>query len=333
MCAFVETWLENNSRTGAPVFLSGNSYGAIRVTAMFSEPACNGVRPSIEGLILISGVLEMKTLRRHNTTPWIIASQFPTVAALAWYHGLVDKSAWQDDRDAFLDDAETFAASTLLPALGANDRMTGAVSTAHGDTLRRFTGFADYAGARHILPRFSGNMSNTTDRRPERYDGRFTRHAADRSSGGVLPPMGFGEIGDIFLEVLAGHVTRTTGFSLGEDYVAIVPASIRRDWDFRYRGPDSQQDTNLAYTLFLTLSNRFETQHEGAGPAPEFRILTAAGLYDQVTPYYAVPFGLRTAGIPEDLIETYRFEAGHMPYLDARAGAGLTTKIRHFIAR
>ena len=82
----IRLWTSRNGRWMSPKFLAGESYGTLRAAALAQLLQtrfglyCNGV-------ILISSVLNMATLRPHEDNDLPTTLFLPTYAAIAQYHG------------------------------------------------------------------------------------------------------------------------------------------------------------------------------------------------------------------------------------------------------
>ncbi len=117
---FVEGFLSARGMLDRPVYLCGESYGAVRVAAMLEHLIERGI--DVEGLILISPALESGIIRPRAGTDYVYearADRLPTYAALALDRG-VRKT---DDERAFIEDALEFAHGPYLDALDELDEL------------------------------------------------------------------------------------------------------------------------------------------------------------------------------------------------------------------
>src|SRR5690606_12626494 len=82
---FVRLFLTKNQRWSSPIYLAGESYGTTRVAGM-APYLQDRVGVALNGIILVSTVLNFGALsaRQGNDLPY--ALNLPTYAALAWYH-------------------------------------------------------------------------------------------------------------------------------------------------------------------------------------------------------------------------------------------------------
>jgi len=116
---FVSGFLETNGGDERPVYLCGESYGALRVSAMLAPLRALGIE--VEGVIFISPALDSGALRPREGTAQARAARadrLPSYAALAAARGERDVN----DERAFIEDACAFAHGPYLDVLLADER-------------------------------------------------------------------------------------------------------------------------------------------------------------------------------------------------------------------
>jgi carboxypeptidase C (cathepsin A) len=84
---FIRLWLNANGRWNSPKYLGGESYGTTRTAAVVRqlEGAYNDV--ALNGLILISTVLDLGAGRRYSGQRVTHILNLPSMAATALFHG------------------------------------------------------------------------------------------------------------------------------------------------------------------------------------------------------------------------------------------------------
>ncbi|MEM9064220.1 MAG: hypothetical protein AAGB51_01885 [Planctomycetota bacterium] len=137
---FVETFLEEWGIENRPVYLCGESYGAVRVAAMLAPLEERGIE--VEGLILISPALESATITRSRARGAGRADRLPTFAALAAHRGLREV----EDEAEFVDQAYLFSREVYLPALQGQDRLDEATLDLVRETRDLYTARASGSG-------------------------------------------------------------------------------------------------------------------------------------------------------------------------------------------
>uniref|UniRef100_B0T925 Peptidase S10 serine carboxypeptidase n=1 Tax=Caulobacter sp. (strain K31) TaxID=366602 RepID=B0T925_CAUSK len=139
LARFIRQWLAQHGRTDAPVFILGESYGAMRAVAITKHLILDpGPTVDLRGLMLVSqsiGVHET-VQRRGNLVGQAVA--LPTLGAIAWYHHRAQTEGL--DLQAFLDKVQAFATDDYLPALYAGNGLPAARREAIADVLARLTG-------------------------------------------------------------------------------------------------------------------------------------------------------------------------------------------------
>ena len=112
---FIRLYTTRYGRWLSPKFLAGESYGTTRAAALASYlQERHGLY--LNGIILISAVLEFGTLEFHqgNELPPVLF--LPTYAATAWYHKRLAPEL-QADLHATLREVEQFAVGDYMAAL------------------------------------------------------------------------------------------------------------------------------------------------------------------------------------------------------------------------
>ncbi|MFD2781803.1 hypothetical protein ACFS32_12630 [Novosphingobium pokkalii] len=120
VAAFIRAWLAAHGRTGAPVYVLGESYGTNRACEIARQLAQGPDPLPLAGVVLYgqaANIIEYAQ-RPANVTSYV--ASLPTLAAIAWYHGKADRQdpAFQGmDLPAFLAAARAFAKGDYLTVL------------------------------------------------------------------------------------------------------------------------------------------------------------------------------------------------------------------------
>lgn len=120
----IRLWVTRNQRWLSPKYLVGESYGTMRAVAVARRlHEAHGM--AVNGLGLISTVLNMSTLEfaPGNDTPY--ALHLPTYAAIAHHHGRHGNRPL----DEIIRDAEDYAAGDYVVALHLGSRLSRGNST------------------------------------------------------------------------------------------------------------------------------------------------------------------------------------------------------------
>ena len=108
---FIRRWITENDRWSSPKYLLGESYGGIRVAGL-SEHLQSRYGMSLNGVVLLSSLLDFRTLRGGDGDNLVYSVFLPTYASVAHHHGKLT-----GDRDALVAEAREFAADDYAHAL------------------------------------------------------------------------------------------------------------------------------------------------------------------------------------------------------------------------
>ncbi|MEM0986073.1 MAG: peptidase S10 [Pseudomonadota bacterium] len=320
---FIRLWLTENGRWNSPKYLAGESYGTTRAAALVEslQGGWNGV--ALNGVILVSAILDFQTARfgPGNDTPHI--AFFPTMAATAWYHGKIDRTAWDGDFDRFIKGSIDFAVDDLSPALIRGNTLSDADRDRLANAMAGFLGLSPTyivgSNLRIDATRFRKELLRAEGMTVGRFDSRY--RGLDPDSVGERPendPSGYG-MDVAYVAAVNDYLTRDLGLPITREYKVLTgePGS-HWNWDITGRGWPSY--VNVAPWL-----------GKGMRENREFRVLLASGWYDLATPFYGAEMALQKNGVvPERIAITY-YDAGHMMYLSEADAEKLSNDVRAFI--
>ncbi|MGH8882368.1 MAG: S10 family peptidase, partial [Stackebrandtia sp.] len=174
----IRLWTTRHNRWLSPKFLAGESYGTLRAAGL-AEYLQSRYSLYLNGLVLISPVLDLGTIEftDHNDLPNCL--YLPSYAAMAHYHGLHGDRELRD----VLDEAERYAADRYPWALSRGARLSTDERDEAIATLARLTGLSsDYIDAVDLRiedVRFFTQLLRHKRLVIGRMDGRFTGHDSD----------------------------------------------------------------------------------------------------------------------------------------------------------
>ncbi|MCB0122771.1 MAG: hypothetical protein KDE58_11040, partial [Caldilineaceae bacterium] len=181
---FIRLYVTRYKRWSSPKFLIGESYGTTRAAGL-SGYLQNRHGLYLNGLMLVSAILNFQTARFNlgNDLPYILF--LPTYAATAHYHGQVAEE-YRADLRGFLAEVADFAANEYTLALMKGDRLAGAERTQIVTKLARYTGLStDYIESTNLrinIHRFCKELLRKERRTVGRIDSRFQGIDRDASS-------------------------------------------------------------------------------------------------------------------------------------------------------
>lgn len=275
----------------------------------------------LNGIILISSILNFQTARftPGNDLPYILF--LPTYTATAWYHGKLEAELQKNLRDT-LDEVEVFARGEYASALMKGDSLPKAEYEAVAEKLARYTGLsAEYVRQTNLrieIMRFTKELQRPERRTTGRLDTRFT--GIDRDSAGERwehdPSMT--AIMGPYTATLNDYVRTELGFESDLPYEILTS----RVWPWGY---DNVQNQYL---------NVGETLRKAMSMNPYLKVLIANGYYDLATPYFATRYTFDHLELDESLRSNYSmtfYEAGHMMYVHMPSLAQLKKDMADFI--
>jgi carboxypeptidase C (cathepsin A) len=313
----IRLWTSRNGRWMSPKFLAGESYGTLRAAALADHLQekfglyCNGV-------MLISSVLNLGTIRPHEDNDLPSALFLPTYAAIAHYHGKHGRKSLR----SVLREAEDFASRDYPWLLSRGNRLTDSDKREAASRVAELTGLsADYvlrADLRLEHVRFYTELLRSDGRTVGRLDGRFTgwlhdgvaeRFDEDPSYDAICGPYAAG----------FNHYVRTElGYSNDLPYELISPKV--QPWSYKeFEGESVNVTRRLARAM---RANRHLKVHVGFG------------YHDGATPYFAAEHVLAHLHIPDELksnIESAYYPAGHMMYVHEPSRVQQSEDLANFV--
>ena len=319
---FIRLYLSRNERWSSPLFLAGESYGTTRASAL-SGYLLQREGIALNGVILLSTVLNFETLEfvPGNDLPYEL--YLPTYTATAWYHHKLDPSL--GDLQSALRQSEEFSRTTYADALAKGDRLTTEERAKVIDGLARLTGlskqYLDQSDLRVDEPHFTKELLRGERLNTGRLDSRFTgiedplisaTSSTDPTETSIRAP---------FASSFNQYIRAELNWKTDDRYYLLGGGFKQSDWDWgSARGgyPNVSESLRTAFA-----ENRF------------MKLFVASGYYDLATPYYATQYTLAHLGLqPQEVknISTGYYESGHMMYLQDKSLAKLHDDVAAFIA-
>src|ERR1700758_3802145 len=184
---FIRLYATRNKRWTSPKFLAGESYGTTRAAGL-SGYLQERYGMYLNGIILISSILNFETAEfdRGNDLPYIL--YLPTYTAIAWYHKKLTADLQADFQKA-INESRAYAAHEYADALMGGDTLPAPRRAEIAQKLSRLTGLsAEYierSNLRIEIQRFDKELLRDRRRTVGRLDGRFI--GIDEDSAGSRP--------------------------------------------------------------------------------------------------------------------------------------------------
>jgi carboxypeptidase C (cathepsin A) len=316
---FIRMYLTRNLRWTSPKFIAGESYGTTRAAHLSGYLTDNGI--ALNGVILLSAVLNFENSRPHRGNDIAYVGFFPSYAMTAYYHQKAAPELQRLPLAEFARAAEQFASGEYAAALVKGAALTAAERQALVTKIARFTGMPEQvvsdADLRLELGRFSTELLRSQRRMSGRLDSRLTAYMQDPLAGRTTFDPSDASIRSSFTPVLNDYVRRELNYK-NDNLYYILGGGIGR---WRY---EEGQYPNVVPSLERAWAKN-----------PDMHVYVAMGYYDMATPYWAVQYTLDhmtlDPAVRQSRIHVSRFEAGHMMYIEAASMKKLRAELRAFI--
>ena len=317
---FIRLYTTRYQRWTSPKFLIGESYGTTRAAGLSGYlQERHGLY--LNGIMLISSVLDFQTIRfmNGNDLPYIL--YLPSFTATAWYHNLLDAEL-QVDFHQTLKEVEAFAVGEYNLALMKGTDLPEDERQEITRKLVRYTGlpidYIERADLRVSIMRFCKELLRAQGKTVGRFDSRFT--GLDRDSVGERF-----EYDPSYTNIL-GPYTATLN-----DYLR---SQLKFESDLAYeiltdRVHPWNYDTHQNQYVNVT-----DTLRKAMTTNPYLKVFVASGYYDLATPYMATQYTFNHLGLDKSLQQNVSmsfYEAGHMMYVHQQSLIQLKKDLSCFI--
>jgi len=316
---FMRLYITRNNRWGSPKFLAGESYGTTR-SASLSGYLQQRFGIYLNGIVLISAVLNFQTLSfaAGNDLPPVMF--LPTYTATAWYHKRLPADL-QGNLQKALQESRDFAAGEYNQALMKGDKLPEAERARVAQKLARLTGltpkYIEQTNLRINIGRFTKELLRDQRRTVGRIDSRFTGIDLDAAGERYESDPSQGNYSGAFTQAFNDYIRRELKFEIDLIYETSGPV---RPWSYE---PWTNSYVNVAETLRSAM-----TQNQN------LRVLVCNGYYDLATPFFGIEYTVDHLGLDPSLrnhIAMAYYEAGHMMYIHKASHAQFKKDIAAFI--
>ncbi|MBI4730768.1 MAG: peptidase S10 [Chloroflexi bacterium] len=315
---FIRLYTTRYGRWFSPKFLAGESYGTTR-SAGLSGYLQERHGLYLNGIMLISAVLDFSTLEFEfgNDLPYVLF--LPTYAATAQYHG---KVRTRKPIKKFLAEVEKFADGEYAAALAKGAALSKRQQALIAERLARYTGLSrDYieqSNLRPVIFRFCKQLLRDKRRTVGRLDSRFL--GMDRDAAGEVWES------DPSMDAILGP------------YTAALYDYVRNDLKFESDLPYEILNGKVWPWSYADHENRYlnvaETLRHAMCVNPHLKVHVANGFYDLATPYFATRYTFNRLGLEPELrgnLSMSYYEAGHMMYVHVPSLKQLKAELAKFI--
>ncbi|MBE2202358.1 MAG: peptidase S10 [Anaerolinea sp.] len=320
---FIRLYVSRFHRWTSPKFLIGESYGTTRAAGLSGYlQERHGMY--LNGIMLVSSVLNFLTLHfsAGNDLPYILF--LPTYTATAWYHGRLAADL-QADLATTLAEVEAFALGEYASALLQGSALPDAQRADVAQKLARYTGlteaYLERTNLRVDIHRFCKELLREQRRTVGRLDSRYVSMDRDAAGEHFEFDPSYAAILGPYTATFNDYVRRELAFASDLPY-EILNFKVFPAWQYAQHQNDF---VNVAETLRSAMTTN-----------PALRVHVANGYYDLATPYLATRYTFDHLQLDPTLqpnISMSFYEAGHMMYVHLPSLAALKENLAAFMQK
>lgn len=319
---FIRLYASRNERWSSPKFLIGESYGTTRAAGL------SGLLQDrhgffLNGIMLISTVLNFQTLRFGNGNDLPYSLYLPSYAMAARYHGKLAGKYLKMDEQAFADEVRGFAQGDYTVALMKGDKLSDPERDEIAARVAGYVGLgADYVKRSNLrieIMRFVKELLRDQGRCVGRFDSRITGVDKDDVAENFERDPSFDIVQGVYSACLNDFVRRELKFESDLPY-NILSFNILPKWKY--------DDFQNSYV------NTAETLRGAMMKNPNMKVFVANGLYDLATPFFATEYTFDHLGLRDGAANNVQmgyYAAGHMMYVNRASLAALSADLQRFV--
>ncbi|MCE4215884.1 peptidase S10 [Aquirufa antheringensis] len=301
---FVRNFLSRYDRWASPKFLAGESYGTTRAAGL-SKFLQDEHRIYINGVILISAVLNFGTNDYNIGNDLPRALYIPSYTAAAWYHKKLAPALQARPIADVLKESEQWAIGPYATALIKGGWMSDAEKTAIAEKMAYYTGLSKelclQANLRLDENRFYKALRRADGLSIGRLDARFTGRNLDDAGEYVDFDPSFTNIDGPFTATINDYLSKELKFTEEKGYNV-----------FGEVYPWSYKNVQNKYL------NVAESLRDAMAKNPNLKVYLGCGYYDFATPYFTAVYDIEHMFLrPEQRsrVDIKYYESGHMYYI------------------
>ncbi|MFC4993337.1 S10 family peptidase [Rubritalea tangerina] len=302
MADFIRRWVTDNKRWSSPKYILGESYGALRAAGL-SAKVQQRYGMQLNGVILLSGLLDYRTLSPSSGNDLSYALFLPSLTATAHHHGKLT-----GDRDALVKASLEFASGEYITALHKGHTLSDDKKQALAKKLSSLTSLSpEWILENHlrIYPaKFRKELLRKEGKVVGRFDSRVSWDAIDSSSPYPNYDPSYSVVHGPISTAMLDYLTRDLGWKDPRVYEILTGKVHPWKWG--------------AENSYVNLSSSLESalKHN-----PKLRVLVQCGYTDLATPAYGILYSIDHLMLPKaqrNNISVAWYDAGHMFYLNQK---------------
>ena len=319
---FIHDYTTKYARWDSPKFLLGESYGGLRAAGL-SGVLQDRYRMSLNGVVLVSAVVDFQTIAAHGRNDVAFAQFLPAYAATAWYHKALSEELQNRPVERVIRAAERFALGPYLQALAAGDSLDDERRERVVARMAELTGLsAEYVEAANLrvsMPRFGKELLRKRGRIVGRFDSRYVGAPLDPLDDTMEYDPSAAAVFGTFTSALNDYLRST--LKVEEERVYEILTDRVHPWDY---GRFTNRYVEASETL-----RRAMTQN------PSMKVFAACGHYDLATPSFAMKYTRDHLNLAPELRNNFSmgfYDAGHMMYVHEPSLTKLREDLVNFYA-
>jgi carboxypeptidase C (cathepsin A) len=315
---FIRLYITRNSRWDSPKYLIGESYGTTRSGAL-SGALEQRYQIYLNGIILVSAVLNFQTLRPAPGNDLPPVAFLPTYATTAWYHHLLSADMQKLTVEQIAQQAREFADGEYATALMKSDKLTGTDYQKIVDRIAQFTGLSkEYIKETNLrinARRWFKELERDKRRTMGRLDSRFLGIDVDAAGEGPEYDASEASYEGAFVATFEDYLRRELKFETDSEMYVTGPV---QPWNYPQNSYGDVSETLRSAMTHQTY----------------LKVLVVAGYYDVACVFHGVEYTVDHMNLDPSLRKNISFtyyEAGHMLYIDEKAHGKLHKDVDNFI--
>lgn len=317
---FIRMYLGRNERWSSPLFLVGESYGTTRASGLSNHLFERGI--GLNGILLISTVMNFQTIRFAENNDLPLALIFPSYTSTAWYHKKLSPELQRKSLSEIVKDSEDFVTNEYLPAMLRIDRLTPQEKQSLLDKFSQYSGlsktYIENNNFRIELGEFMAELMRDKRRSVGRLDSRFLGIDRDAGSDSTNNDPSMSAIRPPYTATFNDYVRRELGYKSDSEYY-ILGGGINAPWNWNTN--NGYADTSISLK-------------DAMAKNPYMKVFVACGYYDMATPFFATEYTISAMNLDPSLrknISTAYYEAGHMMYIEKNSLKKLHADAARFV--
>lgn len=301
---FIHDYATKNNRWGSPKFLLGESYGGIRAAGLSGELQ-DRYHMYLNGVVLVSGVVDFQTLMAYGNNDIAYALFLPGYAATAWYHKALGDDLQKQTVEEVVAAAEKFAAGPYLRALTAGDSLETERREEIVARMAELTGLSEeYIEASNLrvsMARFGKELLRKDGKIIGRFDSRYSGLALDEVDSTTDYDPSASAVFGAFTSAMNEYIRGT--LKVEEDRVYEILTGNVHPWDY-------SEFTNRFVDASSTLRDAMIQN-------PYLKVFAACGYYDLATPAFAMKYTRDHLNLVPEVRKNFTtdyYHGGHMMY-------------------